>query len=55
MEQQLVEFLKEKYHPHVIVLAGSRASGTQTADSDWDLFLFSDTKGVGGISKWNDQ
>jgi hypothetical protein len=55
MEQQLAEFLKAKYHPHVIVLAGSRANGTYTADSDWDLFLFCDTKGIGGISKWNDQ
>lgn len=55
MDQQLVEFLKEKYHPYVIVLAGSRANGTHTADSDWDLFLFCDTKGIGGVSKWNDQ
>ncbi|MEI8103679.1 MAG: nucleotidyltransferase domain-containing protein [Candidatus Moraniibacteriota bacterium] len=55
MNQELVDFLKEKYHPHVIVLAGSRANGTYTADSDWDLFLFCKTKGVGGISKWNDQ
>lgn len=55
MEQQIVEFLKEKYHPHVIVLVGSRANGTHTADSDWDLFLFCDTKNIGGISKWNDQ
>lgn len=55
MEQQLVEFLREKYHPHVIVLVGSRANETHTADSDWDLFLFCDTKRVGGISKWNDQ
>lgn len=55
METQLVEFLTEKYHPHVIVLAGSRASGTQTVNSDWDLFLFCDTKGIGEISKWNDQ
>lgn len=55
MDQQLIEFLKEKYRPHVIVLAGSRANGTQTADSDWDLFLFCDIKGIGEILKWNDQ
>jgi hypothetical protein len=55
MKQQLVEFLREKYHPRVIVLAGSRANGTHTADSDWDLFLFCDIKGIGGISKLNDQ
>ncbi|MFZ1735772.1 MAG: nucleotidyltransferase domain-containing protein [Candidatus Moraniibacteriota bacterium] len=53
--QKLVEFLREQYRPHVIVLAGSRSNGTYTADSDWDVFLFCDTKGVGGVSKWNDQ
>ncbi len=55
IEQQIVELLKEKYDPHVIVLAGSRVNGTHTEDSDWDLFLFYDARCIGGISKWNDQ
>jgi len=52
-DNELVEFLKEKYRPHVIVLAGSRANETYTPDSDWDLFLFCDEKLSGGLAEWN--
>lgn len=55
INQELVEFLKKEYHPHVIALSGSRANGTHAVNSDWDLFLFCDTKSVGGVSGWNGQ
>lgn len=37
--QQMVEILKDQYHPQQIILFGSYASGTPHEDSDIDLLV----------------
>jgi len=39
-ENQIISFLKKKYHPEVIVLVGSRARGDNITKSDWDLYVY---------------
>lgn len=39
MEQKIIDYIKDKYNPEVILLAGSRAKGKEKNNSDWDLFL----------------
>ncbi len=39
-EQELTEYLKEKYKPIAIVLHGSRANGMARDHSDWDFAIF---------------
>jgi predicted nucleotidyltransferase len=45
-EQELTEYLTEKYKPVAIVLHGSRANGMSRDHSDWDIVMFTnqDTK-----------
>ncbi len=43
-KEKLITYLKEIYNPVAIVLAGSRASGTFSPTSDWDVYVFSDQK-----------
>ena len=45
----IVQFLREKYSPKAIVLAGSRAQGTSHEESDWDLFLYCEKDATGGF------
>lgn len=52
-QAQIVGFLRKKYRPRAIVLAGSRATGKSSVDSDWDLFLFCDKKQRGGFFESN--
>ncbi len=35
----VVPYLKQKYHPEIIILEGSRANGSHRPDSDWDFYL----------------
>lgn len=44
-EQEIVNFLREKYRPQAILLFGSRMDGTAKSDSDWDLFVIEATEG----------
>jgi predicted nucleotidyltransferase len=39
-EQEITSFLRRKYKPEAILLIGSRADGTATQNSDWDIILF---------------
>jgi predicted nucleotidyltransferase len=39
METKIVEHLTAKWSPEVILLGGSRADGSETLGSDWDLYL----------------
>ncbi len=58
MEQQLTNFLIQKYDPTGIILYGSRVTGNATPYSDWDIFVFTD-KTADGLedyyqhSEWN--
>ena len=45
----LVEYLRDRFHPSAIVLAGSRASGYYQQHSDWDLIIFED--GIHGVTR----
>jgi len=36
----IVEYLKNTYHPHAILLHGSRAVGKERPHSDWDIIMF---------------
>jgi len=36
-EDNLIDFLEERYGCHTVILYGSRAMGTQRPDSDWDV------------------
>lgn len=38
--KKIVEFLKERYNPEVIILVGSRAVGDYKVNSDWDIYIF---------------
>jgi hypothetical protein len=49
MEQKIVTYLIESYHPRTIVLVGSRGGDDATQTSDWDLVLFVDEKTEGGL------
>ncbi|MDE2030900.1 MAG: nucleotidyltransferase domain-containing protein [Patescibacteria group bacterium] len=40
MEEQLTNYIKEKYNPLAIVLHGSRANGYAKEHSDWDFLIF---------------
>lgn len=51
---QIMQFLKKKYRPKAIILAGSRALGLHSKNSDWDIFLFSEKEHRDGFFKWND-
>jgi hypothetical protein len=51
---QIVQFLRKKYHPKAIVLAGSRALNLHSENSDWDIFLFSEKEHRGGFFKWSE-
>ncbi|MCU0660194.1 MAG: nucleotidyltransferase domain-containing protein [Candidatus Pacebacteria bacterium] len=55
MEQSIIEYLKEKYSPRAIILAGSRAIGKETEDSDWDIFVFAEKDYPDGYFVWNNQ
>lgn len=37
--RRLLEVIVARWNPHQIWLFGSRARGTQTSDSDWDLLV----------------
>ncbi len=52
MEQEIIEYLKTKYSPRAIVLAGSRASGSNSNKSDWDIFVFSEEMQPDGFFEW---
>lgn len=43
-EQEVVDFLIERYGPKAILLFGSRADGTSKESSDWDIFVIGATK-----------
>ena len=55
MEQEIVNYLKDKYNPEVILLAGSRAKGTEKDDSDWDLFLLNSSNKKGGFFEFENE
>lgn len=40
IEQKIIEYIKETYHPLAILLHGSRANGNARAHSDWDFAIF---------------
>jgi len=52
MEQKIIEYIKSKYNPEVILLAGSRSKGTEKEGSDWDLFLLGPKKENGGFESF---
>lgn len=39
MQNSIVEYLKENFHPDSIILHGSRARGKERPHSDWDFIL----------------
>lgn len=43
--EEIVDRIVEAVHPHRIYLFGSRAKGTETEDSDIDLFIIADMEG----------
>lgn len=43
--EEIVDRIVEAVHPHRIYLFGSRARGTETEDSDIDLFIIADIEG----------
>lgn len=49
----IINFLKKKYRPKAIILAGSRAVNQHAENSDWDLFLFCKKEYRGGFFRWN--
>ena len=55
METEIIKYLKDKYHPRVIALTGSRVGGKYKEDSDWDLFVFCQDKLAGGFFNWHSQ
>lgn len=55
MEKEITEYLKEKYSPRVVILVGSRAVGTETEKSDWDIFLFCEKEYSSGFFEWSSQ
>jgi predicted nucleotidyltransferase len=48
MENQIVEYLKDKYKAEAIILHGSRAKGKNRDNSDWDLIILTslDIRGI---------
>jgi len=42
IEQELTQYLVEKYDPIGIILFGSRATEDHPSNTDWDLFVFTD-------------
>lgn len=52
MEPEIISYLKNKYSPKAIVLAGSRASGTNSEKSDWDIFVFCEESQPDGFFEW---
>lgn len=56
VQDKIINYLKDKYDPEAIVLAGSRATGHEIEGSDWDLWLLNPTKKDGaGFLKFEDQ
>ncbi len=51
LEDQIVAHLREMYQPVAIILHGSRARGSARENSDWDLYVFAQEKGVVGKTK----
>ncbi len=42
MEQKIAEYLKSKYNPLAVILHGSRATGKNRPNSDWDIVVLVD-------------
>lgn len=61
-EDNLIDFLEDKFGCHTVILYGSRAIGTERPDSDWDVigitsmgsrnFYHGNVDGVGDISAY---
>lgn len=49
LESKIIDYIKVEYDPEVILLGGSRARGSETEKSDWDLFLLGSKKENGGF------
>ncbi|HEV7424196.1 MAG TPA: nucleotidyltransferase domain-containing protein [Candidatus Paceibacterota bacterium] len=43
LEQRIVDYLVEKYHPVALLIHGSRANGHAREHSDWDFAMFVST------------
>lgn len=60
IEEELTQYLTEKYQPIGIILFGSRATEKYPENTDWDLFVFTDkTEGdvddFGDFREWKDE
>ena len=61
-EDDLIDFLEEKYGCHTVILYGSRAWGPARPDSDWDIIALNDApqrtwchetvRGIGEVSAY---
>lgn len=49
LEIELVQLLSNRWSPKLILLAGSRASGSHKENSDWDLYLLGEYSGQKSI------
>lgn len=47
MQENIIEYLKEKYKPNAIILHGSRARGKEREHSDWDFVFLYTSPGQG--------
>lgn len=52
---KIIEYLKDKYNPVAIILHASRALSLNRDNSDWDLYVFVDSKVEGGSEKFENQ
>lgn len=52
IQSNILQFLKEKYAPEIVILHGSRAAGKNRPDSDWDIFVFTSLDIKGGTEQF---
>lgn len=56
IQDKIIEYLKNEYDPEAIILAGSRVTGHELKDSDWDLWLLNSAKkSKAGFLKFEDE
>lgn len=52
MQKEILDYLIGKFSPEVVILHGSRASGKNRENSDWDIFIFTKVQARGGTEEF---
>lgn len=55
MKDKIIQHLQDRYSAKIIILHGSRASGKNRENSDWDIFLFTEKEISGGPEEYEGQ